>query len=534
MRLTAIAFLLTVFFVSVAIAAAPPVAWVVPVLQRIEPNSPSKSGTAASIEAGRGEVASFQIAVQAPGAGLTGLGFAVTPLSGPNGAQVAATDIQLYRENFVTIKRHSPVFFPRPKNTNYPLTTNTFPDALIPFIDPITGNPPLPAQYVPQPIDLAGGTDTAYWVDVEVPTNSPPGNYSGKYTVSSDQGSVTGNVRLKVLPFTVPLTPTLHSTMNSDTVNPPGEIDELLRNKLMPDVVPLADESYLINIFGLASEDLGFSSGAYYGHCKMTAPPSVEALTAARETHDPRLLLFDYSADEIENCKQDLPRVKAWARNLHAAGVPNLITIPPVPDLLDDGSGTGRSVVDIWTVLPVEYVTAQSYNPPRITQVLQKGDSVWFYTALAQDDYSPKWEVDFAPLDYRISTGFLNASQGLTGVLYWSVDYWSKKPWTDIEYPGGCSGSYCWSYPGEGVLVYPGTDAGLAGITPSLRLKYIRDGVQDFERIAILERCGHGDQAVALAQTVGASYESWTRNDSKLLNVSHQLGALIARYGCSP
>ena len=514
-------------------AAAAPITWVVPVLQRIERNSAPGTGTAVAIQAGRGETVSFQIAVQAPVSGLTNLTFAVTPLAGPGGATIGSQDLQLYRENFVTIKHHTPVFYPRPKNSNLPLTTHTFPDALIPFIDPLTGKPPLRAQYIPQPINLKAATDTAYWVDVEVPAGTAAGTYSGTYSVSSDQGQTSGTVQLTVLPFTVPLVPTLRSTMNSDTTKQSGETEELLHEKLMPDVVPLADENSLITQFGLASSDLGFSSGAYYGHCKMSPAPSVEALTAARQAQDPRLFLFDYSADEIEHCTKDIPLVKQWAQNLHAAGIPNLITIPPVPALLDDGSGTGRSAVDIWTVLPVEYVKAQTYNPPRITQVLAKGDSVWFYTALAQDDYSPKWEVDFLPINYRISTGFLNVSQGLTGILYWSVDYWTAHPWTDIEYGSECSGTYCWSYPGEGFMVYPGKEAGLAGVAPSLRIKYIRDGVQDYERFAILQRCGHGEEAVALSQTIAASYQSWTQDDAQLLSVSQQLAGLIVQYGCS-
>src|SRR5208283_1550373 len=246
-----------VSFATSSSAAAAPIAWVVPVLQRIERNSAPGTVTAVAIQAGRGETVSFQIAVQAPASGLTNLTFAVTPLTGPGGATLGSQDVQLYRENFVTIKHHTPVFYPRPKNPNLPLTTHTFPDALIPFIDPLTGKPPLRAQYVAQPIKLNISTDTAYWVDVEVLPGTAAGTYSGTYSVSSDQGQASGTVQLTVLPFTVPLVPTLHSTMNSDTTGQPGETDELLHEKLMPDVVPRADENSLITQFGLASSDLG-------------------------------------------------------------------------------------------------------------------------------------------------------------------------------------------------------------------------------------------------------------------------------------
>jgi Domain of unknown function (DUF4091) len=514
-------------------ASAAPAAWTISVLDRIGPESAPRASRDVALEAGRGEIVSFQVAVRAPAGGLHALEFAVTPLAGP-GASLGGSNVVLYRENFVTLALHSPVFEPLPKDPNLPLRALTFPDALIPFVDPLTGKPPKPAPYVAQPIDLPGGTDAAYWVDVAVPPGAPSGIYRGSYTVSSQQGSVTGNVRLNVRAFTVPLMPTLLTNMNSSTRNPPGETQLLLGNKLMPNSVPPADEAKLIANDGLDTENLGFWSGAYYGHCDMKPPPSVAAIEKAVALHDPRLALYDFSADEIERCHALFPRLKAWARNLHAAGIPNLVTIAPVPELYDDGSGTGRSAVDIWTVLPVEYEAAQAYDPPRVDYVRSKGDSVWFYTALVQDQYSPKWELDFLPLDYRISTGFLNASLGLTGTLYWSVDYWTAHPWTDVEYPGGCSGNYCWSFPGEGFMVYPGHEAGLQGVTASLRLKYVRDGVQDYERYAILKRCGHEKEALQSIRTVAASYENWTRNGEALLAVSHHLADEIVQQNCSP
>jgi hypothetical protein len=214
-------------------------------------------------------------------------------------------------------------------------------------------------------------SSTLQRIEPTTPPGTPARTFAGAYDVTSAQGHSGGPVRLSVLRFTVPLAPTLLSNFNASTKSPPGENDELLRDKVMPDKVPLAAEKRLIARNGLDTTDLGFSSGAYYGHCVMSAPPSVAAIKNAAASHDPRLRLYDYSADEIERCPKLFPRVKAWARNLHAAGIPNLITIAPVPALYDDGSGTGRSAVDTWTVLPFEYVAAQAKNPPRITYVLR-------------------------------------------------------------------------------------------------------------------------------------------------------------------
>jgi hypothetical protein len=205
-----------------------------------------------------------------------------------------------------------------------------------------------------------------------------------------------------------------------------------------------------------------------------------------------------------------------------------MVTQEPVPQLYDDGLGTGRSAVDIWTMLPLAYNDAQSFSPPRVTYVLQKGDQAWSYNDLVQENYSPKWELDFLPINYRIQPGFINQSLGLTGLLYWSVDDWSSRPWTDPQ------GKQNPGYPGEGVLVYPGMPAGLKGVAPSMRLKYLRDGVEDYEYVQLLKNCGQGTFALAEARKVGPDWTNWTRDASLLESVREQLGDQIAASNCAP
>src|SRR5262249_22982735 len=154
-------------------------------------------------------------------------------------------------------------------------------------------------------------------------------------------------------------------------------------------------------------------------------------------------------------------------------------------------------------------------DPPRVTQVLAKGDSAWSYNALVQDAYSPKWEIDFLPINYRIQPGFLNQSLGLTGLLYWTVEYWAGNPWTNIDKFHG--------YPGEGILVYPGKRIGIVGVAPSMRLKYLRDGVDDFDYIQLLKSCGQGDAALAAARTVGTDWSHWTTDEATLEAVRRDL-----------
>ena len=518
---------------------AAPIVWVVPSsLHRVGLTDAPGARTEVLIHAARGEYQSFQVAIQAPVGGLTGVNFFLSDLvaqqneseneedqdESGNAQSIARTNLALYREKYMTLRHHSPTYNGPP---NLPITkTDIFPDALIPFLDPATGKPPVDATYKAVPFDLAAGRNAVIWVDVFVPRGTAAGEYRGTYTVTSDQGMFEGRILLDVWAFTLPLEPSLKSSFNGCcTPTPlPGVNQELLRNRIMPDTVDPANEMRLINRYGLNATDLGFWSGVSYGQCKASEPPSVQAIESAKATQQPGLYLYDDSADPESSCTSAsfYKAMIAWAQNLHRANVDNLVTQEPVPQLYDDGLGSGRSAVDIWTMLPLAYNNAQSFSPPRVTYVLQKGDKAWSYNDLVQDSYSPKWEIDFLPIDYRIQPGFINQSLGLTGLLYWSVDNWSPDPWKNPQ--GGQNPDY----PGEGVLVYPGGPAGLKGVAPSMRLKYLRDGVQDYEYIQLLKNCGQAAFALAKAEEVGPDWTHWTRDYRLLESVREQLGDRIA------
>ncbi len=259
----------------------------------------------------------------------------------------------------------------------------------------------------------------------------------------------------------------------------------------------------------------------------MDVAPPVPSIAAAKAQYPPGALLYSYTADEINQCPNYtalFPTIKQWARNLHQAGVDNLITIPPTPGLYDDGSGMGRSAVDIWSILPLEYV------PRDVDYVQQKGDQVWAYTTLVQDAYSPKWEIDYPPINYRIFPGFMLQSVGMTGLLYWRVDYWTGHPWTDVDYVAGSNHYY-----GEGILVYPGRQVGIPNsVVPSMRLKWIRDGVDDYEYVAILKRCGLGAWALNIARGVASDFSRWTYSPAVLDAARWRLGQAIAARHCAP
>jgi hypothetical protein len=474
-------------------------------------DQPGESNTI-TLHAGRNEYEAFQIGVHAPEGGLTGVSLIMSDLASTNGARIPSSYFTLYREHYVYVSQPSPDW----RGTNRPLGMGWYADALIPFLDPQTGFAPSQAELQAVPVNIPAGQNQPFWVDLFVPADTPAGTYQGAFIVISDQGTACGSVTLEVWNFVLPTEPSLNSAFQLETADTLSNQIELLKHKLNPMFVDPADERLLIDDWGLTSTNLGFWSGAYYSNCTMeTSPPTPADLQAEVARHQSDLLLYNYTADEIDNCMPGLSAaIREWGLSMHAAGVHQLVTMTPTDDLLYDGE-TGRSIVDWWVMLPSMIDAA----PNQVAKALAKGDQVWFYTALVQDNYSPKWEIDYAPINYRIPA-LIDQSLGLTGILYWSVDHWTDDPWQNVQtyHTDG------FAFPGEGMLMYPGDKAGMSTSVPSMRLKWIREGVEDYEYVQMLKTLGYGDEALAMIQPVAADWSHWTQEAGALEAVRIELG----------
>ncbi len=499
-------------------AFAQPKVWVTPSLQRTGPTDAAGSGTFAQIYAGRGESESFQVVVQAPASGLSNVNFSVSNLSGPGGATIPSSAFSLFREQYVYVDRSSVNWW----GTNQPLGAGWYPDGLIPFTDPVSGAPLKGAQIQAVPFNLNAARNQPIWVDLTVPRTATPGTYTGTFTVSSNQGNVTGTISVTVWHFTLPVKSALKSAFLYWTTQDLNSDAELLRNRISPLRSDTGNQSALVSM-GLQTVGLPFYSGSAAGSCYMSAPPSVASVRASAAQQESSLSRMVYSTDEVGYCTSLYPLIKQWGNVLHQAGVSNLATLPPTPALFDDGSGSGRSAIDIWTVMGI------SYDATNVRAAINKGDSVWSYTALVQDGFSPKWQIDFSPVNFRIQPGFISQSLGLSGLLYWRTDYWSNDPWNQVNTEGQFSSN---NYPGEGMLVYPGSQVGIAGVAPSMRLKWIRDGVDDYDYVALLKAAGQSTLAMNLSASAATDWSTWTQDANVVANVRMQLGqALDQAYG---
>jgi hypothetical protein len=476
---------------------------------------PAGGATEVSLESARNGYQSFQIVVTGASNALSNVNVKVSDLEGPHRASIPQNSFTLYREKYVHVTASSPNW----GGSNKPLGVGWYADALIPFTDPNTGKPLSNASLTAVPFDLKAGNNQPIWVDLLVPRTAAAGQYSGTFTVTSNEGSVTGKISLTVWNFDLPTTPALKTAFLFSRAGTFEAQQELLRNKISPSATP-ASQRAVMKDRGLTATDTGPFSGADVGHCTMSPAPSVSEFKSRAAGQQPGMLLYDYSADEIGHCSNLYPTIQRWAYNMHQAGIQNLVTMSPTPALYSDGSGTGRPAVDIWVVLPVMYNNSRA----EIDHVLKKGDSVWSYNTLVQDAYSPKWEIDFDPINFRIQPGFINQSLNLTGLLYWRIDRWTSDPWNDVNNTGQFSSA---NYPGDGMLVYPGQQVGVPGVVASMRLKWLREGVEDYDYIQILKNLGKADLALQIARSVGPDWTNWTRDAQAVEAARVQLGEAI-------
>jgi hypothetical protein len=497
-------------------ADSTPVVWTAPSLHRVGMSDAAGSSKEVKLSAARGEYESFQIVTNGASNGLSNVNVTISDLKGPDGQAIPRNSFTLYREKYMHVTSSSPNW----KGSNQPMAPGWYPDALIPFTDPATGKPLSGAALTAVPFDLKAGNNQPIWVDLLVPRTAPAGQYTGTYTVTSKQGDVTGPISLTVWNFTLPATPALKSAFLFFQAGTLAAQQELLRNKLSPLSTNPKDQPSLMKEYGLGVTHTGPFSGADVGHCSMSPAPSVSQFKALAAAQQPGLTLYDYSADEIGHCSNLYPTIQQWGRNMHQAGIANLISMSPTPALYSDGSGTGRSAVDIWVLLPVMYNGSKA----RVDEVLKKGDTVWSYNTLVQDAYSPKWLIDFDPVNFRVQPGFINQSLNLTGLLYWRIDKWPSDPWNNVNNAGTYASA---NYPGEGMLVYPGQQVGVQGVVASMRVKWLRDGVEDYDYVQILKSLGKEDVAMQIARSVGPDWTNWTRDAGALEAARQKLGEAI-------
>ncbi len=524
--------------------------WVADSLARVGRSDAPGSVREASLAAARNEDEGFQIAIRANSdADLIGLDARPTDLQGPGGALIPAASVTPHWEFFV------PVSVPSPGS---PYPPREWADALIPFAHPETGAQLHGGRLNSDALVVPRGNVLPLYVEVHVPPDAPPGEYRG-YVFLSARGMMTTAVpvAVRVRSFALPPVPTLRSAVTpyGETYNvarffgvrndsPTGRTIAgrfnrfLLRHRLSPSTplgtVPAIDfstghidpgeshpvlQQYLDEL-GATSWAVPFGAGWPWpdplGEHRPMAEVYLREVADYLAAHGWLERAFVYLADEPHSAEK-YAQTRELAALVHSAapGLPVLVTGQLVPEKAEWESLW--DLVDIWVSLSSRFQTASMDFASRL------GRSHWMYTEGAS---APAWLIDHPLLNERVSP-WLAWHRGQTGILYWTPWYWEEvNPWdTAATYvtPWG-------TYNGNGCLVYPGGDVGYAmGPIASLRLKALRDGIEDFEYLALLQAAGAEGLAAAEAEAIVESWESGIFDPDTLLRARERIADAIER-----
>jgi len=199
-------------------------------------------------------------------------------------------------------------------------------------------------------------------------------------------------------------------------------------------------------------------------------PEDIEALQVAADQAEAGGWLdraFVYPLDEP--APPQYPRVREVVAKIReiAPDVRVLLTEQYEPELAD--------AVDIWCPL------LSRMGMDRLAERQLEGEVFWWYTAVNPRAPYPTFLVDDYGTAPRILP-WMNARFCIEGLLYWNTTQWRAvgDPWEDML-------TLPWARAnGDGSLLYPGSEVGIDGPVASLRLKLIREGLEDHQYLTIL------------------------------------------------
>jgi hypothetical protein len=499
--------------------------WVASGLVRVGKTEVPGMISSIDISGARGETVDAQIIVHAPAKGLTNVNVSATDLAAPGGATIPASNIMLYREYYVTVTGTANYG----GGSNPPLGSGTYPEPLIPFNDPETSAPLCQTSATLKACNasIIAGENQPYWIDISIPrgtTASPSGTYTGNILVTSDQGKVNVPVSLTVWNFELPKQPselslwTLWPPSSGNTITSVARV--LMRNKVMSWFDDPATASSDKSNAGLNRSGLD----AYFHfqvQCNGTHGkfPSAKEIDSAASRFPETLPLDLYVGDELNDCPDGYAALKTAGAQVHSANraVKTILTVnTPDTKLFDDGHG--RSVIDHWVLL------ASMEKWPALP-FTGKGD-LWSYTSCNTGrGNAPEWLVDYPPINERIQAGFLNWTEGATGILYYRADGWTAgntiASWNNLDTNACGSGL---GRPGDGIFLYPPGPIASSEPAPGIRLKAIRDGIQDYEYAQLLKNQGQASYIDFLLKPIATSWTKWTHDPTEIENVRQKFG----------
>ncbi|HTL51224.1 MAG TPA: glycoside hydrolase domain-containing protein [Planctomycetota bacterium] len=509
----------------------------------------------------RNEYVSFQIAVKAGEGGLGKVTVVPAALSfppaGPNekadyvAPKIPVANIDLFVEHYLDVKVSS-----RGDGAHLmsQCKAGEWPTQMVPF----------DAKKYGAPFDVAAGRNQPVWVDIYVPENAVSGEYTGVFNVTADGKPIDAvTVKLTVWNFTLPQESHFHSFLYTGPEQlrwgfHTGDDWQSDKFKAIEDKFFQMAHQHRLN-FNVSGGDAVNEAGGRYrkyydgsaftdrvgkGVGQNVLPLSIEAedtkdawqkgaqrVVDFVEKNKFKSIVFTYVWDEPHS-DEDFKASQQRCKWVHEAVGKKLFTYIATPqyDKYDPGD------VNIFSEPDVN----------DIAKVVKRGDNVW----AVNGGYGAGPYVD-APGYGGRSIVWMQWKLHLDGYQFWDCCYWvdtqnrkhrkngKSGPWvkdmTNAEINADPEKylTKVWEDPlnfdesrkqgyrmqdairinGDGLLYYPGYDAGIMGPIASFALKSFRRGAQDYEYLWLLKAKGVADKDIdAVVDSVCIGAGDWNKD----------------------
>ncbi|MCL6519991.1 MAG: DUF4091 domain-containing protein [Armatimonadetes bacterium] len=517
--------------------------WLADSLIKIFPDTPPSDTLAAlKIDAVRNEYESAQLVVT-PDRNIENLTVKVSQFTGPS---KVAPRVEAHFVGYVHIEKGTPETPPEYLITQAP---SDIPDVLLEA----------------KSVSVKASQNQPIWFTIYVPKNAEPGIYRGEITIEADSTKVNTPLEVKVYPATLPDERTLYLTnwfSHSNIAKFHGLemwsepywkmleayarcMAEHRQNVVITPIMDLIAVHYdssgnrtldfsrfdrWVELFKKAGVIGTIEGGHLGGRSEWEAKdfdahwpriynpdgsikPNPKIKTTSEEEQQflswfmPALqkhleekgwigIYIQHLADEpIPANAESYKKLSSWVREF----APKLRII----DACTANEIAGA--IDIWVPLPQHFESHVKFFRER--QAL--GEEVWFYTCLTPKGKYMNRLLDFHLIRTRL-LHWLNFKYGLTGYLHWGFNYWRGDPYTDWQSD--------WLPPGDSHIVYPGK----RGSMSSIRLEALRDGVEDFELLKLLEK-KHPRKARQICNSVVRTMTDYTLDPSEFREARRRL-----------
>ncbi len=377
-------------------------------------------------------------------------------------------------------------------------------------------------------VSLAAGKTTAFLVEFTTTSSTPAGDYVYNIGVYDDTGSLIKviPVTLHVWNFALPEEKTFETTVNYDFSPLYNQYALLLEHNLSGRRIPydLSDEKaneYMSNP-KVTSFVITFDKTKLIAQDADELARLDQIYRKLKTNPDWLKKAFFYVWDEpvandygnlqsiceiLEERYPDIRRVSAYYTNEYSGNLDQLAFMDQYVDihcpklsLWDDGKYTDFA--------------------SRIKAIKDRGDTVWAY--VCNYPVAPYLNVKLTDEGLGSRVLFWQMYQrDVDGFLYWHADYWdmTSDPWTNPV--GGDPTIY-----GDGILTYP-SEENASYTVPSIRLKLIRDGIDDIELMYLAEQVLGESWAKEKAAKVSKSLQSLDVTSDEFAALRVEIGNAI-------